>query len=80
MSVEQCIEAYCKLAKVVFNPKKRPGSIKKLFKAGIGRELFDSAVMEKAIKNIVLEQCQDAEELLLGSSTQGCKVLVYYIT
>ena len=71
MGVNECIDAYQKLAGDVFG-QKRIGGL--LFNASVGLPLLYTNNLEQAIKDIIKQKCSDPNIPLLNQEEQKCKV------
>lgn len=69
MDVDSCIDAYLTLSDRVFQKKRQWMSMK-----GKAQGRFDSDELERAIKQILVEQGRDPEELLRIPGKPKCKV------
>jgi hypothetical protein len=57
MTVDECIQAYRKVAERAFTPKKTPGS---MF-SGSSSSAFSATALEEAIRDIIKEFCSTPE-------------------
>jgi hypothetical protein len=72
MTVDECIEAYRTLSYKVFVPKETA-----ITENGNTRpRVFDSSVLERAVKATLLKRDLDENLLLIDDSGVGCKVYV----
>ncbi|MGK2896123.1 MAG: hypothetical protein ACSLEY_00770 [Candidatus Saccharimonadales bacterium] len=78
MSVKECEDAYLKLSKEVFKPKR-----KHLFKAMGAADFlqangkFESEALETAVKDCIRDKLKEnPEDVLLKSPGSSCKVFV----
>lgn len=71
MSVEECIEAYTALSDQVFEKKHHRVSLK-----GDIQGRFDTAALERALKQILRQQGHSEDTLLQDTTENPCKVYV----
>jgi hypothetical protein len=69
MSVDECIDAYCKLSERVFQQTKH-----RLKLSGRVQGRFDSKELESAIKEILRNRKLEEDTLLKNDSDSNCKV------
>lgn len=73
MSVDDCIKAYTDLAAAVFGEKQSRFPFSKTLNV---KSRFDSAKLEKAIKNVVSGSGASAEEKFASETESKCKTSV----
>ena len=71
MSVEECIDAYTSLSDKVFEKQRHRVTVK-----GKIQGRFDTAALERAVKQILVKQGLAEDALLKDSPDAACKVCV----
>jgi hypothetical protein len=71
MSIEECIDAYMSLSDKVFEKQRHRVTVK-----GKIQGRFDTAALERAVKQILVKQGLGEDELLKDSLDAACKVCV----
>jgi patatin-like phospholipase/acyl hydrolase len=74
MTVDECIDAYTSLSSKVFEKKKHRVTIK-----GQIQGRFDTAELERVVKQILSDRGFDPDTLFKDSSNAACKVFVLII-
>lgn len=72
MTIDECIDAYTSLSNKVFEKKSHRVTIK-----GMVQGRFDTAELERAVKQILRDRGFDPGTLLKDSSSASCKVFVH---
>lgn len=74
MDVDECLRAYASMFKRVFGKKGLPTTIR-----GEVKGRFDSIVLKDCIREILRDRRLPADEPLLNSREDACKVYVYIL-
>ena len=77
MTLEECQEAYLKLGKEIFTPKRAKWDGRRLIDFAQADEKFDSAILERCMKSIIKQKTGDEQIPLKDTSVTNsskCKV------